>query len=76
MIDNELVSSFARNNIKLDGEKFTYKDGDNSLTIADGSLAKFFEVKPHLLKAKGNDGEGSGAGGSGNSGGNNQDFIP
>ncbi len=45
------------------GPKF--KDGENVLDVEEG-LKKFFEAKPHLLKAKG--APGSGAGGAGNGG--------
>jgi len=65
-IDNELVGNYVKSRVVLDGDNLKYKDGENSLTLEDG-LKKFFEDKPHLLKAKGN--SGSGAGDGNNSGG-------
>ena len=66
VIDNETAEYFIKGRVVLDGDNLKYKDGENSLTLEDG-LKKFFEDKPHLLKAKGNG--GSGAGDGNNSGG-------
>jgi len=73
VIDNDLVSTFIRGNVELNGDALIYKNGDSSMSIEDG-LKGFFDEKQHLLKAQGN--SGSGAGTNGNSGGDNQDFIP
>lgn len=66
VVDADLVSTYIKGVVELDGDALKYKDGDNSLSLEDG-LKKFFEDKPHLLKAQGNG--GSGANNGGNSGG-------
>ena len=72
VIDSGILASVLKNNVVVDGENVTYKDGESSVPLEDG-LRKFFEDKPHLLKAKGNG--GSGAGGNGNSGGGNKSYL-
>ena len=72
VVDADLVGSYVKGLVELDGDALKYKDGENSLALDDG-LKKFFDDKPHLLKSQGNG--GSGAGNSGNSG-DSQDFIP
>ena len=66
VVDSDLVGNYIKGLVELDGDTLKYKDGDNSLTLEDG-LSKFFEDKPHLLKAQGT--SGSGAGNGSNSGG-------
>ena len=66
VVDADLVGTYIKGLVELDGENLKYKDGENSLSLEDG-LKKFFEDKPHLLKAQGNG--GSGANGGVNSGG-------
>ncbi len=67
VVDAELVSTYIKGLVELDGENLKYKDGQNSLALEDG-LKKFFEDKPHLLKSQGSG--GSGANGGNNSGEN------
>lgn len=66
VVDAELVGSYLKGKVSLDGDNIKYTDGENSLSLGDG-LKSFFENKPHLLKAQGS--SGSGAGNGANSGG-------
>ena len=63
VIDPEVVAEVLKSKIDVVEGEVKFKDG---LPLEDG-VRKFFDSKPHLLKAKGN--EGSGAGNNPNTGG-------
>ncbi len=62
VVDGELVESYLKNFVEVDGDSVKFKDGENLLTLDDG-LKKFFEGKPNLLQPQGNNGSGAGSGG-------------
>ena len=63
VIDADVVAAVLLPKIEITDAGPKFKDGENILDVDEG-LKKFFDAKPHLLKAKG--APGSGAGGSGN----------
>ena len=56
VIDPEVVAEVLKAKIDVVDGEIKFKDG---LSLEDG-IKKFFETKPHLLKAKGNEGSGAG----------------
>lgn len=80
IIDRDIVTTVLKNNVIVDDDGVKFKSGDNTVTVDEG-VKGFFDVKPHLLKAKGNPGSGAGSNGSqggqpkGNFGGSMQDVT-
>ena len=56
VIDPEVVAEVLKAKIDVVDGEVKFRDG---LPLEDG-IKKFFETKPHLLKAKGNEGSGAG----------------
>ncbi len=63
VIDAEIVSEVLMPKITVGEDGIKYIDGNNQFDVEEG-LKRFFENKPHLLKAKGNPGSGAGGAGS------------
>ena len=57
VIDRDVVAEVLKSRIDVIDDEVRFKDG----TPLDEGIKKFFEEKPHLLKAKGTVGSGAGA---------------
>lgn len=57
VIDKEVIKTVLKSNVDLGEDGLKFKAGDSVTSLEDG-LKKFFDDKPHLLKAKDFNGSG------------------